>query len=524
MATGSLRPALLALAALAGAMCVAFPAYLLLLPRAGVVMYVSDDAYYYFNVARHLAAGDGLTADGVTRTTGFHPLYALLLAGWHRLARPSLDAFVDHVIVLNAAAHLAAAWLLAAAVTQWWGRRAGLLAGLVWLANPHVVKIVATQLEGGIYALVLAAWLWTLVRALDSAAQRGRLTLNALVPLSVLGGLLLLARTDSVPIVLAGAGLVWLASRQSVLRRTVWVGLALTTSLAFLAAWCAYCAVQTGHALPGSATIKTLWRQGMVAEAGWGAWAWMTVQEWGEYLLESFLKVPPLKWVVSGAPLALAVAVAMRARVAWWLWHGLWIVPALMGLAYAGMIDRIRTWYYVPALMGLTVIAAASAVALVQGVRLNRIQRLARRCLPLIAWGVVLESAALFVHDVVKPRSRDQYLAVWAAEWLEQNVEPGTRLGCWHSGIVQYYTPRLTIINLDGLANNDIIDVLRGRTTMNEYWDRMGIEIVLGRPRHKMGGYLTQWDGKRLQRWGPREAGDLIRRIVPAAPDESGPS
>jgi hypothetical protein len=38
-----------------------------------------DDAFYYFGIARHIAAGDGSTFDGLEPTNGYHPLWLLVL-------------------------------------------------------------------------------------------------------------------------------------------------------------------------------------------------------------------------------------------------------------------------------------------------------------------------------------------------------------------------------------------------------------------------------------------------------------
>jgi len=40
--------------------------------------FISDDAYYYFNTARNVGLGLGMSFDGITKTNGFHPLYMLL--------------------------------------------------------------------------------------------------------------------------------------------------------------------------------------------------------------------------------------------------------------------------------------------------------------------------------------------------------------------------------------------------------------------------------------------------------------
>ena len=52
---------------------------LLATPGAMLGGYVADDAFYYLNIARNLAAGHGPTFDGSTATNGFHPLYMGLL-------------------------------------------------------------------------------------------------------------------------------------------------------------------------------------------------------------------------------------------------------------------------------------------------------------------------------------------------------------------------------------------------------------------------------------------------------------
>lgn len=49
------------------------------LPYDRVVNLFEDDAFYYFGVARHIAAGDGSTFNSIDLTNGYHPLWLLLL-------------------------------------------------------------------------------------------------------------------------------------------------------------------------------------------------------------------------------------------------------------------------------------------------------------------------------------------------------------------------------------------------------------------------------------------------------------
>jgi len=47
----------------------------------------SEDGYYSLAVARSMAAGHGMTIDGVTRTNGIQPLLTIIQAGLFWLAR-----------------------------------------------------------------------------------------------------------------------------------------------------------------------------------------------------------------------------------------------------------------------------------------------------------------------------------------------------------------------------------------------------------------------------------------------------
>lgn len=62
-----------------------------------------DDAYYYFTIARNLAAGRGPTFNGFDRTNGFHPLWLAVLSALAFVVR-SRDGFLVGVAVVEGAA------------------------------------------------------------------------------------------------------------------------------------------------------------------------------------------------------------------------------------------------------------------------------------------------------------------------------------------------------------------------------------------------------------------------------------
>lgn len=60
----------------------------------------SDDAFYYFGVARNIATGDGSTFTGLVETNGYHPLWTLTLSALATVARTPAS-FVIAVVLLQ---------------------------------------------------------------------------------------------------------------------------------------------------------------------------------------------------------------------------------------------------------------------------------------------------------------------------------------------------------------------------------------------------------------------------------------
>ena len=127
--------------------------------------YVADDAFYYLNIARNLAAGLGPTFDGSTPTNGFHPLYMGLLwlltgAG---ITEPVLLLRV--ALSLLAVASAATGLVLFAVARRALGVTAGVVALLMWELGPQPIRISLTGVEVALSVLLCAttalAWMRT---------------------------------------------------------------------------------------------------------------------------------------------------------------------------------------------------------------------------------------------------------------------------------------------------------------------------------------------------------------------------
>ncbi|MCP4539563.1 MAG: hypothetical protein GY832_20705 [Chloroflexi bacterium] len=81
---------------------------------------VSDDAFYYFTIARNAVRGHGVTFDGVTPTNGFHPLWLVSLLPIYRVAGGDAELALRLSLSLGALFSTGAILLLGVAVA--WGQ------------------------------------------------------------------------------------------------------------------------------------------------------------------------------------------------------------------------------------------------------------------------------------------------------------------------------------------------------------------------------------------------------------------
>lgn len=121
---------------------------------------IPDDAFYYLNVADHLAAGRGSTFDGINPTNGYHP--AWMLVTWLlRLLWAGDDlSFVRVVLVAQMLIAFSALALTFQTLRRLYGLRPA-LAG-VTIATLGAMNLV-TGLETPLVALGLALATWAIV-------------------------------------------------------------------------------------------------------------------------------------------------------------------------------------------------------------------------------------------------------------------------------------------------------------------------------------------------------------------------
>ncbi len=390
---------------------------LLAAPLPAILLLLSDDAYYYLNVARNSTLGIGWTFDGTNASNGWHPLWMVVLHPIFYLIDNREWALRSTLILqlLLASGVLVAVWRFIR------GRMAGSIAlGLTGLAGMLVMAPVPLLLLNGLETSLVLLVELLLIHAL--AADAGNSRQRAIVGLLI--GLLFLARLDSAYIVLS-LGIFLLVTElragHSIVRiiQRWWLGGLIAALLA--AGYFAWNLAEFGHATPISGTFKNSFpdpnlRLGFLTRVPHFALGIIVAVAWLGYRTMQ----GGSRW--HGALFAIGVGCLIHLLwsivfMAWgtFQWHFVTYVPVVV-FAVVDMIRTVGRFERTLAALGLAavVLTTAGIVALKGGQHVERLK---------------------------------------AARWVSENLEPDVRIGLRDAGIFGYFSDQ-GVVNLDGLINS----------------------------------------------------------------------
>ncbi len=445
-----------------------------------------DDGYYYFVVARNLAAGKGFTFDGLSATNGFHPL-------WMFITTP-IFALPGKILPLRVLAALLAAMSAATALALYRlsaGRLGGgpaFLTALGFALLPPIHNtVVRGGMESGLSAFLIA---FLLLRLANTRIGEARTVLGA----GLVACAAFLARLDNIFLaLLAGA---WLLGRGWLLGeglRVNWRRIRLPALhyfgplAAVLVAYLLWNAVGFGTLTPVSGQVKQWW--GTLPNSVYGFPPRRLSNVVAQILTDDdsigpfSLATAPLYRAAerlageqaSGRRVALvALAGGLGLTLAWLArreWAFVWkagadlgLLPLFLGCALqigyyklSGSVAQ-RPWYWVGEMLLVVLLAGV----ILEAARRTAFGKVPGRRSQIIQAALGTLLAVLLVQPhlprigrILSPEiARDESYYLRRAAWIEGNTAPGARIGMTGSGSSAYFSSDRTFINLDGLIGS----------------------------------------------------------------------
>ena len=471
-----------------------------------------DDAFYYFQIARNVASGNGFTFDGIHATNGFQPLWLLLLVAVFKFV-PG-DVWPLRVVALVEAALIAAA---AAGIFRALRGRIGtgpaLAAGISIVALPGSPSVFRAGMESGLL-LWLFVIIWRRWLALAEAEVPSR---RRCLSLGLLCGLAFLTRIEAIVLVLA---VVILAARRWQTDFKSLIAFLAPPAL-FLAGYVAWSEFTFGLVLPISGLVKAHWlRKTAVATR----LRWILDPPWIYQTLVCRLFGEAALFECSRVALALyGGAVVLALTAGWWFWESLraavrqsgagfvFLASGLMVLADKLSVHYLETWYQGPIVFSTAVLG---------GSLLSRSRRLTRLA---VATAVLVAAARvpLTAWRLQDPSAYYGYYRIQAADWVRETTAASDRIGSWNAGTFGYFSHR-SVVNLHGLVND--ADYFRRVIERNDLEGYLSSERIAWladqacRTDSRPVGYLAQTESKHLD-----AEFDLVAHFFRAAADDGCP-
>lgn len=501
----------------------ALPAIYIAFGNANTVLdwYSSDDGFYYFQVARNLAAGQGFTFDGINPTNGFHPLWLFLITPLFAFAQADPLLPLRLLVVLSALLSAGTAILLYRILRQVGSAAGGLLAGLLWIILPSIhIITMHSGVEGVLNAFCLALFWYALV----SVSTKARSLFRSLAVTGALGALAVLARLDNVFVV--GAGMFWLWWRLRAVpkgyKANVWqwrlqTAFALVAPIALaLAVYVAWNLLSFGTATPVSGQVKLWW--GTLRNTVYGFPVNSMADFFGQFFTDdtelgpwSLLTAPlyaGAEWLLVATGQAVTVATRRNAlliiggavalivgALAWgqrkFLRAGaaglgllLLFIGCLIHIAYykfSGYVAQ-QPWYWIAQMLLVLMLAGLLFASLLRELerRLTVSANMAS-AVGLVALAMLTFGHLAYVQSGVRaPGDGSNHFYIHRARWLEANTEPGARIAITGAGNLAYFAEDRTIVNMDGLMNTvDYLHALeQGQGAA--YLASLGVDYVFG--------------------------------------------
>jgi len=448
---------------------------------------VSDDAFYYFSIARHLVQGQGFTFDGLSQTSGFHPLWAVLIAPFYLLFPNNSMLSLHLVLSLGALIDLATAILLYMTIRHLTSKTAALWGTAFYFFNPSVISFSIDGLETSINVFMIMLVSFYYLKYVRAAPS---LTTGSLVLLGLLGGLMILARSDSV--FFLAAILLDLILTGKVKERLRPAAIILGIAFLVILPWLVWVSLAVGSPIQSSGmAYPWLLHQQYLAEAGTyfsPALVNRVFNVLSDYTWFQLVELTGLRRYISEGTFLIGVLLLVgtlltinlksnknKALVENFKLVNFLLLGTVVLLSFHTFIRWYpRYWYFAP---------VAIILALYFAFLLNWADRRwgasARRGLLAgllglaIGYGYLDQGINYWMRGFY-PHQPEMYQA---ALWLKVHTPPSSRIAGFNVGIYAYFSDR-TVLNLDGVIDKDAFAALNEKN-LTGYLDRRGVDYVI---------------------------------------------
>jgi hypothetical protein len=483
---------------------------------------VLDDAYYYFEVARNLAAKGWATFDGLHATSGIQLLWGLVLTGVASIVNERI-AFLHAVLVLSALLNGLTGVLLWRGGRRLYSPALGELAVLIWAGFMLGLRPTMMGMEYPLHITIIVVLFFV---AWDLFAHPQNASLGKIAALGVFAAFNFGTRLDSAVYSVLLIALVLVVLLRARVERSFFLKALIVLGAILGVSVCLFAALNYSFAravLPLSGLVKSFYAAHHFDAYGWttalaGHIFWFVeiqaraiLDVVASILLEGEVYEPLALVVILGA-LAASVWGAHRIYVTraqnperfrfaqflglLWLFGVLHVVTVVATIGhFAHITQHYWGWLFITWCLWAAVLVEM-ALGAMQNVRVRR----SVAAIGLAAFlGAHLWFAVAYYVQPFVPNLNNR--RVETAAWINAHLPPDARIGAWNAGVLGYFSER-TVVNLDGLANDrEYLQFLASGAPLQGYLQQQHINYIVDVDVQDLSmPYQAAWDHAQLFR------------------------
>ncbi|MGD2158255.1 MAG: hypothetical protein PVG32_15365 [Anaerolineales bacterium] len=456
--------------------------------------YLVDDAFYYFEIAKHIPEFNTCIAN-----SGFHPLYAFLVSPLHTFLAYQLAIPLSLMILIIS--NCVAVFTLYNLLSLHWDNPIPIICATAWALSPKMYSLSMSGVETILAATIVLLFFLQFIQIANAKFEN--LSGLRLFSLGFTGGVAFLARMDS-PLILAPA-LVYLTFMLIRRGRITYTIFLLLPALLPALTWIAYISQQTGQIFPTSGAALRVLRgidSNLIATPE-------LIYKSCKYLVavfvDFFVTVPRLSKIILliffflGGVVAILFNRRYQKRITK-QFEVLTIAGLLLWCAYYILYQGgFRQWYLLQLGIGIYGIYLPLLLHTIFSFNMA-IEYNQKRTW--IVGTILIGVIAIFSQPKPQaPQEYDKYHSALAANEFIPLIESNGKIGAFNTGIYNYFM-YIDVINLDGVVNPDAMKALRDNQLPN-YIQQKNIRYLIEHDRGSSANFDRIYENPNfdVQKW-----------------------
>ena len=418
------------------------------LPPEDLVTLTADDSFYYMNIASNIAAGNGVTFDGINKTNGFHPLWQMILVPIFFIS-PDRLLSLRIILIFQIVLYYSTIFIVINFFKSRFGFAATLPSVVVFLFSPYSNRFIEGMETPIQLALLLLILIYIIKKWAGSPPSVGKdLILGSMI------GMLVLARIDSILLLVSCIGFfLWLnySNRFAIckfFKRSATIVLPIVLLVSPFAIWNK---IHFNHFSTISSTLKSSF-----PSISFDPMIIARFPQWSFLAVISFLL---LVVVCVGGRIGfirpLFERMSFPYRSACFLYSSYVLIYFCFVLLFSKW--ELTGWYFGFFILSVPLFFAPIISVFEERIKLSKFRAsLACVFFCMIGLGLALDiymqnfSVGYRLKGHANEFYRPSYLA---AIWAKENTPPSAVFATTDCGVFGYFSER-SVIELDGLVNN----------------------------------------------------------------------